>query len=134
MNTNIQLQTLDALSADTLIAPPAFVPDIKVGAGICLLEQMDNALMRGSMQRHAMQAFRRLASLVDEDPVTLELIVGQLAKLKFIHSIDQKDPDSVTNAVASAAILKAIREGNQTALEKIEVAMSILSGRYQADW
>jgi hypothetical protein len=117
-----------------MTAPPAFIPDIEIGGGVCLLEQMDKALMRGSMQRHAMQASRRLASLVDEDPASLELIVGELAKLKFIRRIDQKDPDSITNAVASAAILTAIREGNQTALEKIEVALSILSDRYQADW
>lgn len=131
MKTNIQAQAFDALSA---AYPPVFVPDIVVGAGICLLTQMENALMRDTMQRHAMRASRRLISIVDEDPATLEILVSELAKLKFIRRIDQRDPDSITNAVASAAILTAIREGKQTALEKLEVALSILSTRYQADW
>jgi len=134
MKSDLQNQLFGVMHTDMVEVPPTFVPTIDVGGGISLLDQMDRALTRNTMQRQAMTASRLLASMTDEDPVKLEQFVVDLSKLKLVQSIDQKDPDSVTLAVGSAAIMMAAREGRQTALEKVEGALKLLSDRYQADW
>jgi len=133
MKSDLQNKLFGVMHTD-MVQLPSFSPTIEVGGGISLLDQMDRAFMRDTMQKHAMMASRLLASMTDEEPVKLESFVSDLSKLKLVQNIDQKDPDSLTLAVASAAIMTSAREGSQTALEKMEGALKLLSDRYQADW
>lgn len=117
-----------------LLKPPAFVPEIEVGGVNSLLDQMDSAFMIDAMQRHAMQASRLLASITDESPSALEQYVADFSRFSHMQNLDQTDSMSMTIAVAAAAIMMVAREGSQTAIEKIEGALKLLSDRYQADW
>lgn len=134
MNTNIENTSYEMLDRATVLAPPPFVPEFEVGGGSSLLDQMDRAFQRGSMLRYAMMAAGYLAAVVDDTPEKIEEAVRDFSKLSLIQHIDQRDETSMSLAVGAAAIMMAARHGSQTALEKIDGAIAILSDRYQADW
>jgi hypothetical protein len=134
MNTDIENTLYGVMHRELVSAPPPFVPEFEVGGGSSLLDQMDRAFQRGAMQRYAMLAAGLLAGLVDETPEKIEEAVKDFSRLSLIQHVDQRDESSMTLAVGAAAIMMAARQGSQTALEKVEGAIALLSDRYQADW
>lgn len=134
MNTEIENTRYEVMQREMVSSPPPFVPEFEVGGGSSLLDQMDRAFQRGAMLRYAMMAAGYLAAVVDDTPAKIEESVRDFSKLSLIQHIDQRDETSMALAVGAAAVMMASRQGLQTALEKIDGAIAILSDRYQADW
>lgn len=133
MNSDIQNTLYGVMHREMVTAPPPFVPEISVG-GTSLLDQMDRAFQRGVMLRQAMEAARLIISAMDASAESIEKTVRDLSQLRLVQNINQKEVSSLMFAIAAAAVMEAAQKGNQTALEKLEGALSILSERYQVDW
>jgi hypothetical protein len=134
MNTATENVHYELMRREMVSSPPPFIPEFEVGGGSSILDQMDRAFQRGAMLRYAMMAAGYLAAVVDDTPEKIEEAVRDFSKLSLIQHIDQRDETSMALAVGAAAIMMAARHGLQTALEKIDGAIAILSERYQADW
>jgi hypothetical protein len=134
MNTVTENVRYELMHREMVSSPPPFIPEFEVGGGSSILDQMDRAFQRGAMLRYAMMAAGYLAAVVDDTPEKIEEAVRDFSKLSLIQHIDQRDETSMALAVGAAAIMMAARHGLQTALEKIDGAIAILSERYQADW
>jgi hypothetical protein len=134
MNTATENVRYELMHREMVSSPPPFIPEFEVGGGSSILDQMDRAFQRGAMLRYAMMAAGYLAAVVDDTPEKIEEAVRDFSKLSLIQHIDQRDETSMALAVGAAAIMMAARHGLQTALEKIDGAIAILSERYQADW
>ncbi len=134
MSNDIQNKLFGVMHSEMVPPQPDFVPKFEVGGCATIFDQMDAALDRSVVQRHAMLATKLLSGVVDQDPVTLESTVRDFSSIKLVQGITVSDPDTITLAIASAAIVLATSQGHQTAMEKIEGAVAVLSARYQADW
>ena len=124
------------MSNDTInMQPPVYIPNFDVGNASDLLDQMETAFMRDSMLRHAMEASRFMHSIMtDCVPAQIEEHVDSLMSTSLLRELDQTDAGAMMIGVAAAAVMETARQGAQTAVEKLEGALAILSERYQADW
>lgn len=98
-----------------------------------LLDQLDKRLTLPLVTAAATAGYKLLDWAADQCAESQALFAQSMSR-QALSEVDTTEMLSIASAVVAAAILTAAKLGPSTPSERIRLAATMLSERYQADW